>query len=297
MIGACGVSLAARDGAQIDGAVLGIRPGYGPAAITPVPNLGAMDRWIWAPGLDQGWDPQGLAFARGELLVSAYRSRGFEVNRGPCRVFRIDPASGRTTGHVDVPKPCGHAGGLAYAADGTLYIADTHTLFAIDLNRAFAEPDPLFRILRLSRGLTGAFATSGQRRLWIGAYREAQPAQMFGFGLSALNTLPDGAILTTGMATARIPIPSYAQGAAFGADGTVWVARSEIAWGRLDRLDETGGRIGPGYPAPGGIEGIAFDPSGRLWGVSEAGARHIPLRYPFFPLTFRTDPARLRPGG
>jgi hypothetical protein len=41
-----------------------------------------------------------------------------------------DLETGGSTGHVDVPSPCGHAGGLAVGGDGMLYVADTHTLFA-----------------------------------------------------------------------------------------------------------------------------------------------------------------------
>jgi hypothetical protein len=72
-------------------------------------------------------EPQGLAVVEGSLLISAYQSDRFGVNRGPCRVFRVDPGNGRETGHFDVPPPCGHAGGLAYDDDGKLYIADTRT--------------------------------------------------------------------------------------------------------------------------------------------------------------------------
>jgi hypothetical protein len=52
-------------------------------------------------------------------------------------VIRIDLDTGGPTGHVDVPSPCGHAGGLAVGGDGILYVADTQTLFATPLVRAF----------------------------------------------------------------------------------------------------------------------------------------------------------------
>src|SRR5262249_11235968 len=50
-------------------------------------NLAAAGPLWWMPGLDQGWDPQGLAVVDGKLLVSAYQSDHVGVNRGPCRVF------------------------------------------------------------------------------------------------------------------------------------------------------------------------------------------------------------------
>jgi hypothetical protein len=44
---------------------------------------------IWLPGLDAGYDPQGLAVDGGGIYVSAYRSDSLGVRRGPCRVMRI----------------------------------------------------------------------------------------------------------------------------------------------------------------------------------------------------------------
>jgi hypothetical protein len=77
------------------------------------------------PELDAGYDPQGLAVDDGAIYVSAYRSDSLGVRRGPCRVIRIDLETGGPTGYVDVPSPCGHAGGLAVGGDGILYVADT----------------------------------------------------------------------------------------------------------------------------------------------------------------------------
>ena len=43
-----------------------------------------------------------------------------------------------------------------------------------------------------------------------------------------------------------------------------------------------------------GIEGIAFDSEGRLWAVSEAGAKKY-LHWPqHFPVIFEIDVAKLR---
>ena len=246
------------------------------------------------PGLDRGWDPQGLAVAAGRIFVSAYRSERAWVDRGPCRVFRVDPQTGAETGHFDVPFPCGHAGGLAYAGAGELFIADTHTLFEVDLGRAFSGAAPKFRVFRLGPGLKGAFAVSDDGAIWIGDYEEIRPAKAFKFELATLRSLPDGAVLRAATAAAVVPVPNWAQGGALDGKGRLWIARSDIGWGFLDRLDPASGRLQQRYPIAAGVQGIAFDRSGQLWGVSEAGARHMPWRYPFFPVIFQLDPTRLR---
>jgi hypothetical protein len=115
----------------------GTAPSYGPKTVSAVPNAPAIVRRIWLPELDAGYDPQGLAVDDRTIYVSAYRSVSLGVRRGPCRVIRIDLETGGSTGYVDVPSPCGHAGGLAVGGDGMLYVSDTHTLFATPLVRAF----------------------------------------------------------------------------------------------------------------------------------------------------------------
>jgi len=289
LIGACGLAPAPP---TLPLAVLGRPPDYGPGAISTVPNLAAVDRAIWMPGLDGGWAPQGLAVVGTAILVSAYRSAAARQDRGPCRVFRLDPETGSETGHFDVPAPCGHAGGLAYAGAGRLFVADTHTLFAVELDRAFA-PDPQIRMFPLGRGLKGAFAVSGAGNIWIGDYREDRTAKAFRFDIGGLQPRGDGARLEIGAASAVVAIPSFAQGGALDGSGKFWISRSDIGWGFLDRLDAATGRDEERYPVAAGIQGIAFDAAGRLWAVSEGGARHFPWRYPFFPLIFRLDPKRL----
>ena len=91
--------------------IVGIAPSYGPKTVSPVPNAAAIVRRIWLPELDAGYDPQGLAVDNDAGYVSAYRSDSLNVCRGPCRVIRIDVETGGAAGYVDVPNPCGHAGG------------------------------------------------------------------------------------------------------------------------------------------------------------------------------------------
>jgi sugar lactone lactonase YvrE len=278
--------------------ILGVKPEYGPATLGTMPNQAAIGPRLWMPGLDDWYNPQGLALVGQSILVAAYRSDAPRVYRGPCRVFRIDPASGAETGHFDVPPPCGHAGGLASAANGKLYIADTHTLFMTDLATAFESPPPRFRVIPLGPGVTGALAVSGAGDIWLGSYRKDGPGRLYRFPTAVLDAVPDGNALNAEDATAELAIPSHAQGAAIDAAGRLWVARSELHWGELDRLDPASGKVEREYKAPPGIEGIAFDADGRLWAVSEAGARHYydswrGLVLPFYPLIVAVEPERL----
>jgi sugar lactone lactonase YvrE len=279
--------------------IRGARSESGPAAIDAVPNEAAIGARLWVPGLDDWYSPQGLALVGQNIFVSAYRSDASRVTRGPCRVFRIDPASGAETGHFDVPPPCGHAGGLASAGNGKLYIADTHTLFATDLAGAFEGRPPRFHVIPLGPGVTGGLAASGADAIWLGTYREDGPGRLYRFPTAALDRITEGAALNAEDATVVLAIPSQAQGAAIDRAGRLWVARSDLRWGELDRLDPASGRVEREYKVPPGIEGIAFDGNGRLWAVSEAGARHfydqswMSLIMPFYPLVFAIDPARL----
>ena len=279
--------------------IRGMRPTYGPARVSSVPNEKAIVRRFWVPELDAGYDPQGLATAAGAVLVSAYRSEAYGVNRGPCRLFRLDPDSGRKTGHADVPAPCGHAGGLAYPGGDMLYLADTHALFEIFLRQAFGEQALPIRGIPLGPGIVGALAASTPGAIWSGTYKEDGPGTLYRFSSEVLSRLHGSESLTIADASAELAIPSYAQGAAFDRDGKLWVARSHDRWGELDRLDPATGAVERRYAVAGGIEGIAFDQGGLLWAVSEAGARHVYDNFlaawvmPFFPLVFAIDPARL----
>jgi hypothetical protein len=276
--------------------IAGIAPSYGPKTVSAVPNAAAIVRRIWLPELDAGYDPQGLAVDDGAIYVSAYRSDSLGVRRGPCRVIRIDLETGGSTGHVDVPSPCGHAGGLAVGGDGMLYVADTHTLFATPLARAF-DRGARFRQFSLGPGVIGGLAASTPDGIWLGTYEDG-PGRLFRFTAATLARLSDGQTLEASQAATVLTIPDHAQGAAIGG-AELWIARSDWNWGTLDRLDPVTGAPQRRYEIAPGTEGIAFGNAGRLWAVSEAGSRHIydhpflDLFQPFFPLVFALDLSRL----
>ena len=51
--------------------VLSTKPGYLWGGPSSVPNEQAITRMIWAPGLDEGYVPQGLTVADDAVLVAA----------------------------------------------------------------------------------------------------------------------------------------------------------------------------------------------------------------------------------
>jgi hypothetical protein len=155
--------------------VLGARPAGLAGEPNAVPNQQAISRIIWAPGIDDGYVPQGVTWAGGALYVSTYRSTDPKIDRGPCRIFKIDPASGKTLGQFDLPKECGHAGGMAHAGGTTLIAADTRRAYRIDAAQAFSSPpssQALTATVDLRGAVKGSFAAAGAGTLFFGTYEK-----------------------------------------------------------------------------------------------------------------------------
>ena len=175
VIAACGISPARP---KIDRAILGQRPGYGPAATSEIPNLAAMDRLIWMPGLDDGWDPQGLAVGRGSLFVSAYQSPGRGKSGALAGCFASIPRPGRRPGISTCRRPA-----VTPAASPMRATASCSSSTPIPCSRSISTA-PLtgqacceIPAFPLGRGLKGAFAASGHGAIWIGDYQEDRPAE------------------------------------------------------------------------------------------------------------------------
>ena len=111
----------------------GTRPTFTDRQLTPVPNSAAILRTIWVPNLDGGFVPQGLTVQDGLVYLSGYFSIDPKQGRGPCWVQRIDPGPSTVMGIRVLPAACGHAGGLARGPAGTIYVADTHHVFAVGI--------------------------------------------------------------------------------------------------------------------------------------------------------------------
>jgi hypothetical protein len=211
-------------------------------------------------------------------------------------VIRIDVETGGSAGYVDVPNPCGHAGGIAVGGDRTL-TSPTRTRCSRPRSRNSFDRGARFRQFSLGPGIIGGLAASMPDGIWLGTYEDG-PGRLFRFTASTLARLSDGEMLEASQAATVLTVPDHAQGAAIGG-WSLWIARSNWNWGTLDRLDPFTGAPQRRYEIAPATEGIAFGNAGRLWAVSEAGSRHIydhpflGLFQPFFPLVFALDPSRL----
>ena len=277
---------------------LGTKPGYLIFAPSRVPNQEAVTRRIWAPGLDEGFVPQGLAVAEGDLFLSAYKSADTKVGTGPCRVYRIDPETGEYTGFFDMPPDCGHAGGLAWVGEGLLVVADTRRLYLVDAEKALAAgkaEGPALRSVTLAGELKGSFIAFDGADLWTGVHdKGAAASRLYRLPLSIFDGPVPGGGLAEERALGSIPVPVMAQGAAFDSRGNLWTSSSSSRFGSLYRLDPRTGEPLAQYTTVIGIEGLSFDAAGLLWSVSEAGTRRW-LRWSMtYPFIFQLDLNKLR---
>ena len=292
--------------------------------VNPVPNQQAIKAALWAPGIDHGYVPQGLSFAEGQILMSAYRSRNPAVSMGPCRVYRVDPESGEITGYFDLPPACGHAGGLAYAGGGVLILSDTRRLYRINLEQALLDKradKAITGTLELAGALRGSFVTfvpvtfmpvtfvpltfkpaapvpsapppgnasSPGPGVFIGSWStSATTAKGYFLPLSLFDS-HGGTSITENNAISSIPLDARAQGGAFDPDGSFWLSYSSHDFGRVEQVDPTSGRVLARYSLVSGTEDISFDGQGGLWAVSEAGSLRWRSWRTSFPLVFRLD--------
>jgi hypothetical protein len=278
--------------------VLGTRPGYLVFGPSSVPNQQAITRMMWAPGLDDGYVPQGITVADGMLLLSGYRSTDPKVGTGPCRVFRIAPDTGAAAGFFDLPADCGHAGGLAYLGNHSLVVADTRRLYRVDVRKAFelrGAQGAVQSTVRLGGEVKGSFVGFDGTDLWLGVYeRDPTRSKVYRFPATILDEFNGTGSLTEARALAAVAVPIEAQGAAFDRDGNLWITSSSSRFGTLAKLSPKTGDTVASHEMVIGIEGIGFDPEGRLWSVSEAGSQRWRRWSAVFPLVFRLDVSRLK---
>jgi hypothetical protein len=285
----------AASGAHADDPILGQRPDYTDKAVSAVPNADAIGRRIWAPGLDDGFVPQGVALDGDRLLVSAYRGSRSDPASGESRIFAVDAETGDVTGQFVLPEYVVHPGGLA--VDGAiLFVADGGKLLRLDLPRSLATGRAVVTDRRsLAREMGPSFLTLHEGALWFGAFkRETGP-------VPRLYRVPVDAIFVKGQvppllprdATHSLPIPLLVQGVAFDRENRLWLSASVQKEGWLYRVAVENGRMLARHAMPPGIEGLAATATGRIWSVGECGSQRWLKSATFYPLLFEIDPARL----
>lgn len=280
-----GVALAgALVGLQLPAAaadILGTKPASVTRPLSDVPNADAIGTRIWVPDIDEGFVPQGLAYANGRIALSSYRSTDPKQGRGQCRLFFLSPNTGAVAQRLDLPGTCGHAGGVAALADERLVVADTHSLYVVSAGRVTAT-------IILKGSLRGSFADSDGHALWIGSYDRSG---------GSLWRIPPEALTRTeiddSVATKTLSIPPRVQGLAIDRKGGVWLTVSGSRDGALLRIDPDDGHVLATYAMTAGIEDIAVDDRGRIWATSESGSIRWSKWPTNFPLVFSIDPARL----
>ena len=277
--------------------VLGKKPSHVWGGPSSVVNDQALTKLIWAPGIDDGYVPQGLTVAEGSILVSGYKSTDPKVDRGPCRVFKVDVNRGEYTGQFDLPEEFGHAGGLVYVGQGVLVASDTRRLYKIDMNKAFQDGDTKnaqLGAVRLGGELKASFVDFDGTSIFVGS-SEKDPSKAQGFFLPvSIFETHNGKTVKEDIALKSFPIAVEANGAAFDKQGNLWMTFSSSKHGKLQKVDPISGKVLAQYEMVIGIEDIGFDEDGRLWSVSEAGSLRWSKWSKTFPVIFQMDVSKLK---
>ena len=255
--------------------IAGKKPQHVASQFPDTPNQQAIKQAIWAPGIDEGFVPQGMTWADGSVYISSYQSTNPKQDTGPCRLFKTNPVNGKLLGEFNLPAECGHAGGLAYIGNGIMVLSDTFKLYRIDLTKAFSpetSANAITATATLSGQVKGSFIDFDGRSLFVGSFERNATRSKGHFLPLSIFELPSGQSADERIALRTIPLPERAQGAAFDASGALWISSSSRQSGMLFKLDASTGKIVSQYESMIGIEDISFDPNGNLWSVSEAGS-------------------------
>ncbi len=277
------------------GEILGKPPTYTSKPISSIPNAQAIRATIWVPNLDRGFVPQGLTTAQDHVLLTGYR--GINRSKGPSTIFRIDPATGAVTAQCRLPEGIQHPGGLAYATQNILYVANAGTLTQLDMVVAFRDghTDNAIRgQVAVDPELGPSYLAYDGTHLWFGKYRRR--------GIATIHRLnPDSAFSTSpvyldgqsGLFSFNVALRT--QGASFDPQGNLWLSQSSSKFGQLQKINPKTGQVLETYAMPDGIEDLSFFPDGTLWSVSEAGVRRYQSWATFFPVVFQLDITKLTP--
>lgn len=295
--------------------VVGRQPSYVSLdkKLSSFPNRAAACSGMWAPHLDAGFIPQGIAPAGDHMWVAGYFKTHKDDKPVECAVYLMDPKTGRrglgyvfTKEHLnwasvaagfDTPRKCGHAGGLSVLPDGRVLVADTSSLFVLN-PAAFGNANPIEQVIKLVDPNDGAFNGSflvdgisssdpNLATIWIGTFDKGYAGRLR--EVTVAEILDDNIVSAGDASPDPILLPVKSQGGAFAANGDLWIASSTSGCGMVTRFDAATGEhesfgFGPG------AEEISFV-GDRLWGAFEAGTRLYQKK--FFPLIASFDPSKI----
>jgi hypothetical protein len=258
------------------------------------PGMDAIVSRFVVPGLDEGFVPQGLCLAGDSVVLAGYQSDNPLVSIGPCRLYVLAPVTGEVVRRVALPASCIHAGGLAYDGERFLYVSDTRHVFVVDLPRTLESPAAaVVAEVPLTDGVRGSFVALHDDALLVGRYAGRDSERpLYVFSAAAVRGM-HGRSLRPADASRSLIVPPHTQGATFAADGSLWLSRGNLKYGRLSRIDPQSGALLAEYHLPAGLEGIAVTAHGGLWAVSELGARRFRGTARPFPFVFLVDLGRL----
>lgn len=164
--------------------------------------------------------PQGITFANGYLLMTAYDMNTEENSV----IYVMDKSKKKLLTTLILPSKT-HAGGLGF--DGVnLWIPTGTKISSVSIDvvdDAVASGDPYAWIeynTTVSLGITASYLTFYDDKLWIGTYNELQATNMYSYIIQDIDTEPYLEKADT------IVMPTRVQGAAFTDAGTLILSRS-----------------------------------------------------------------------
>jgi fibronectin type 3 domain-containing protein len=164
--------------------------------------------------------PQGITFAEGYLLVSAYDISGEENSV----IYVLKKSTKKLLTTIVLPaKP--HAGGICY--DGyNIWITNSSKVSSVPfsvIDAAARSGEPYVNVEYSSvipLGIITSYVTYYDSKLWVGTYNELQSTKMYSYTIDNKETTP---VLTR---KDTIVMPTRVQGVAFTNIGTLILSRS-----------------------------------------------------------------------
>lgn len=227
----------------------------------------------------EGYVAQGVTLTSDKILYSVYPKTGYAPESAVSKVEIHNRDSHEKIGSFELPKEIKHAGGMAIDKEGNLLVSDTHALYKIDLKKAEKDGHCEHAVLgkrKLENGVQGSSIAYDSKtgRVLVVQFHNITQAEGFFFDTQQIFENTSDVVLSGKEALGAVKLPCQVQGAAWDAQGNLWLSRSNL-WtkGEVCRIDESTGEILERHQLIAGLQDIEFDNDGKLWTLSEAGAK------------------------